>query len=316
MNRIALSIAAAVMVACLGAPASRADISNLPPDVVAGLAALGPNLNPDVIAKTGALMKPLVSTERPAGVQVTTDLIYGDDPLQKIDIYKPAKGKNLPIVLFVHGGGFVGGDKNAYGQFYGNVTAYLASRGIVGVNVDYRLAPKVTWPAASQDVGAVVAYMRAHAAAYGGDPKRIIIMGHSAGANIVASYVLDPAVYPKGGPGVVAAILVSGPAYRAESLSKADHVYYGEDASLYAKRVPGAHLKQSKLPLMIVTTEFDPVSLAPESYDLAAKVCVRDGKCPAFLYIRGHNHISEMMSIGSKDDQFARPLVDFIRSTK
>jgi triacylglycerol lipase len=184
------------------------------------------------------------------------------------------------------------------------------------VNADYRLAPKVTWPAATEDVGAMVAFLRKNGARYGGDPRRIVLIGHSAGANLVADYVLDPSLHPKTGPGVAAAVLVSLPASRPSSIGERDQVYYGADKSLYAKRAPAAHVTESKLPLLLVTAEYDPVDLAPDAYDLAAKVCVRDGKCPAFFYVKGHNHISEIGSIGSPDDQLARVLVDFVHNSR
>ena len=92
--------------------------------------------------------------------------------------------------------------------------------------------------------------------------------------------------------------------------------YYGSDASLYAKRAAGQPCRRQQATLLLVTAEYDPVDIAPDAYDLAAKVCVRDGKCPAFFYVKGHNHISEIGSIGSPDDQLARTLVDFVRSTK
>jgi hypothetical protein len=65
---------------------------------------------------------------------------------------------------------------------------------------------------------------------------------------------------------------------------------------------------------MIVTAEYDPIFLAPEAYDFAGRLCLRDGKCPAFVYVKGHNHISENISIGSADDQLARPLAEFVRA--
>ena len=311
MNKFSF-IGAMLSIVMLSGHAS-ADISRLPPDVVAGIAALGPVLNPPMIAKTRALMSPLTPMTPPASVTIAKDVAYGsDDPLQRFDIYSPTKAHNLPIVVFVHGGGFVGGEKTDYN----NVPTYLSQHGMVAVNADYRLAPKVTWPAASQDVGAMVAFLRKNGAQYGGNPRRIILIGHSAGANLVAGYVLDPSIHPKAGPGIAAAVLVSLPASRVSSIGDRDKVYYGSDASLYAKRAPASHVNDSKLPLLLVTAEYDPVDLAPDAYDLAAKVCVRDGKCPAFFYVKGHNHISEIGSIGSPDDQLARTLVDFVRSTK
>lgn len=308
-------ICAALFAAALAAPA-HADITRLPPNVAAAIAAMGPKLTPAIIARTIALMTPLVAAAPLSDIAVIRGVHYGGDPLQTIDIYRPKEGAGMPIVLFVHGGGFVRGDKNSYGRFYGNIPSYFAQHGMVGVNADYRLAPKATWPAGSEDVGTAIAFMQRYAARYGGDASRIFVIGHSAGANLVASYVLDPAIYPKTGPGVAGAVLISGPAYRAASVSQEDRVYLGASAAQYARHAPAALVAASKLPLMIVTAEFDPVALAPESYDLAARVCVRDGKCPRFLYLKGHNHISEVASIGSPDDELGRAIADFVRTTR
>jgi len=254
-------------------------------------------------------MKGLAPFTPPASVTVASDVAYGDDPMQKIDIYTPAKARNLPVAVFVHGGGFVNGDK----KDYANVPSYLSQHGMVAVNVNYRLAPKVVWPAEAQDVAAVVAFLKKNAAHYGGDPKRIVLIGHSAGANLVASDVLDKRIYSKSGPGIAAAILVSLPASRPSGVREADRVYYG-DPSVIPSRVPGPFLEKSKLPMMLITAEYDPVFLAPEAYDFAGRMCVRDGKCPAFLYVKGHNHISEIGSIGSPDDQVGRAIADYVRA--
>ncbi len=310
MKKFLRAMIAAALVAS-SANVAQADITRLPPNVVAGIAALGPVLDPPMIAKTRELMGTLAPVTPPASVTVAADVAYGDDPLQKIDIYSPAKARGLPIVVFVHGGGFVGGDK----KDYANVPTYLSQHGIVAVNANYRLAPKVVWPAVSQDVGSIVAFLKKNGARYGGNPRRIILIGHSAGANAVAGYVLDSSLHPKSGPGVVAAVLVSLPASRPQSIGQRDAAYFGSDKSLYAKRAPAVHVDESKLPLLLVTAEYDPVDIAPDAYDLAAKVCVRDGKCPQFLYVKGHNHISEIGSIGSPDDQLGRALVDFVRAS-
>lgn len=301
------AMCAAGLLSCAGV--GKADISRLPPDVVKGIAALGPTLDRPMIAKTNELMKGLAPLTPPGSVTVASDVAYGDDPLQKIDIYTPAKARNLPIAVFFHGGGFVVGDKKEYA----NIPTYLSQHGMVAVNANYRLAPKVTWPAESQDVGAVVDFLKKNGARYGGNPKRIVLIGQSAGATIIATYVLDPRVYPKTGPGVAAAVLVSLPAVLPEGVRDQDLAYYG-DRSQLPNRVPSPYLEKSKLPMMLTSAEYDPVILSPEAYEFAARICVRDGKCPTFVYVKGHNHISENASIGSPDDQLARPIAEFVRA--
>lgn len=307
------TIMAAVCAACVlvWSNAGRADVARLPPQVVSGIAALGPTLDRPMVGKSFELMKGLAPMTPPASVTVASDVAYGDDPLQKIDIYTPAKARNLPIAVFIHGGGFVGGDKKEYA----NVPTYLSQHGMVAVNVNYRLAPKATWPAASEDAAAVVAFLKKNAAQYGGNPKRIVLIGHSAGANLVATYMLDKRVYPKTGPGVAGVVLISLPASRPSGVREADQVYFG-GPDVIPSRVPGPFLEKSKMPMMMITAEYDPVFLAPEAYDFAGRMCVRDGKCPPFLYVKGHNHITEVGSIGSADDQVGRAIVDYVRSVK
>src|SRR5205085_3613438 len=118
-------------------------------------------------------------------------ITYGADPKQVLDVYTAdsAPGRRpRPVLLFVHGGGFRGGDK--HGPFYpDNVTLWAARHGMVGINIDYRLAPQNPYPAAAQDLAAAIGWARANAARYGGDPRRIVLFGHSAGANHVADYL-------------------------------------------------------------------------------------------------------------------------------
>ena len=115
---------------------------------------------------------------------------YGADPRQKLDVYAPvaAGAKPAPVLVFFYGGGWSSGDRAGY-AFAGKS---LAAEGFVTVVPDYRLVPQVRFPAFVQDGAAAVAWARAHAAEYGGDPNRIVLMGHSAGAYIAAMLAMDP----------------------------------------------------------------------------------------------------------------------------
>ena len=154
--------------------------AQVPPDIAAKLKAIGPKIDVSV----GALYAPLQPKPPYAGVSVTRDLAYGSDPLQKLDVFSPtAKPAKLrPVLLFVHGGGFVRGDKKTTD----NMVVWGVDNGMVGVAINYRLAPKDPWPAGAKDLASAIAWTRAHIADYGGDPDRIILWGHSAGANHVA----------------------------------------------------------------------------------------------------------------------------------
>ena len=110
------------------------------------------------------------------------DVPYGSDPLQQLDIYAPPKGSAPgPVILFAHGGGWKRGDKKQHGP----KGAAYSSRGVLFISMNYRLAPNVVHPKQIQDIASAFAWVKTHAKEYGGDPNRIYVMGHSAGAHLV-----------------------------------------------------------------------------------------------------------------------------------
>ncbi|VVD76268.1 carboxylesterase [Pandoraea pneumonica] len=124
--------------------------------------------------------------------QVTTGVKYGDVARQQLDVYvptKPAIGHaSRPVVVFFYGGSWQSGERDDY-RFVGEA---LASRGYLVVVPDYRTYPEVVFPTFMDDAALAVHWARDHAQAFGGDPSRLILMGHSAGAQIVALLATDP----------------------------------------------------------------------------------------------------------------------------
>ncbi|HEY9678567.1 MAG TPA: alpha/beta hydrolase [Drouetiella sp.] len=119
-------------------------------------------------------------------VAIQNDVAYGADPLQRLDVYSPknkSANQALPICIFVHGGGWSRGDKNQ-GDRKTKGCAYVAEN-IVFVSTNYRLAPNVMHPKQVQDIAQAIAWVKKHAPEFGGDPNKIFIMGHSAGAHLV-----------------------------------------------------------------------------------------------------------------------------------
>lgn len=133
----------------------------------------------------------LMATHLPAQIEAAsnrTELHYGDAPLQALDYY-PA-GARAPLVVFVHGGGWKRGDK-------GNATgaakiAHFREKGYAFATINYRLVPGATVEQQAADVASAVAYLRRNAGKLGFDPSRIVLMGHSAGAHLVALVGTDP----------------------------------------------------------------------------------------------------------------------------
>jgi acetyl esterase/lipase len=120
---------------------------------------------------------------------------YGQDPRQRLDIYAPLHAVNRPVVVFWHGGSWTAGSKADY-RFVGTT---LAERGFVAVLADYRLYPQVAFPLFDEDGARAVAWVEQHAQEFGGDPKRIVLMGHSAGGHTAAFLALNHAFLRKYG---------------------------------------------------------------------------------------------------------------------
>lgn len=148
-----------------------------------------------------------------APVPGKVDIAYGADPLQHLDFWG-AKGPDAPLVIFVHGGGWKRGDKsNATGT--AKVSHYLA-QGYAFASVNYRLVPAATVEQQAQDVADAVAKLRGQAAKLGVDASRIVLMGHSAGAHLVALVGTDPRYFAKAGmkPDAVRGVIpLDGAAY-------------------------------------------------------------------------------------------------------
>jgi acetyl esterase/lipase len=112
---------------------------------------------------------------------------YGRDARHSLDVYKPSGAAHRPVVIFLHGGTWVKGEKEHY-RFVG---AALAQAGYVAVLPNYRLYPQVRFPEFIQDGARAVLWVREHVSEFGGDPSALFLMGHSAGAHIAASLALD-----------------------------------------------------------------------------------------------------------------------------
>jgi acetyl esterase/lipase len=131
----------------------------------------------------------LNATVPACGYVRTSNLAYGSRPRQKLDVYRPTRAAgDGRVVIFFYGGDWQNGSKTDY-RF---VAQALASKGFIAVMPDYRLYPSVTFPAFVDDGALAVRWARDNVAQFGGDPSRIDLMGHSAGAYIAAMLTLDP----------------------------------------------------------------------------------------------------------------------------
>src|SRR5258706_4728806 len=120
---------------------------------------------------------------------VQRDIPYASPALERqvLDIYAPKDAKNLPVVFWIHGGGWQGGDKSSVQE----KPRMFVERGFVFVSTNYRLLPKVEMETIFRDVAKSLGWVYRNIAANGGDPTRILVMGHSAGAQLAALICTD-----------------------------------------------------------------------------------------------------------------------------
>src|SRR5262245_10689389 len=319
MRTHVLTAIAALALACWSVPA-RAQVDKLPRYLQETLDQIGPVFQKDIssaIPATVAAFQSLLKAAPKDGVTITRNQAYGEDPRQILDVYQPTTRTGAPVVIFIHGGAYVRGDKDFYGEAFGNVTTWFARQGMLALTATYRLAPAAKWPAAVEDVRAMVAWAKANAARLGGNPNRIFLVGHSAGATHVASYAFDKSLQPQAGPGIAGAVLISG-RYRLEydqndPNGKNMQAYFGDDASQYPARSPITHIRDgARVPMFVVVAEYENPGLDVRGAELVAALCERDGVCPRFTRLQRHNHISEVLAFNTPDELLGQEILDFI----
>ncbi|WP_240499996.1 alpha/beta hydrolase [Sphingomonas montana] len=274
------------------------------------IAAIGQRLGPDVLTAVQALFRAeqdALAAVRPA---TASDLRYGVDPRQTLDLYVPSGAEGATVLLWVHGGGFVRGEKASPDHpFNAHVGRWAARSGMVGAVMNYRLAPDHGWPAGGEDVGAAIAWLVAHVAEHGGDPARIVVMGTSAGAVHVATHLR---LRPDGG-GMAAAVLLSG-LYGFTPLDTRDTLYYG-DAADYPERRPREAVVGTTMPLFVACAEHDPARFQTETVQLLAARLALHGTLTRSYIAGGHNHFSLACHIGGSDTRLTDEVLGFIADT-
>ncbi|HLX18211.1 MAG TPA: alpha/beta hydrolase [Bradyrhizobium sp.] len=283
----------------------------MPPEIASKLLELGSVIDPP---KTAALYAPLQEKEPYQGVRVERDVKYGSADRNLLDVFMPETASSgRPVLMFVHGGAFIRGNKRLPNSpFYDNILLWAVKNGFVGVNITYRLAPQFPWPAGAEDVAAAVQWVNQKIGERGGDPARIYLMGHSAGAVHVANYVSHPEFQKVKDGGLKGAIMVSG-IYdlTVGAVGDPERAYFGTDPSLYAERSSLQGLQATRLPLMIVSSELDP-PIFHRQFDLLRDAsCKQPRGCIRAIKLPQHSHMSEVYSINTADTRLTSQILDF-----
>lgn len=225
------------------------------------------------------------------GVVVERNVAYGVHPRQKLDIYRPSNEQTgLPVIYFSYGGGWESGERNEY-SFVGRA---LAARGYVTVIADYRLVPEVVYPDFIADNALAVEWVAETIGSYGGDPGRMVLMGHSAGAYNVMMLALDPQ-FGVDMSNVRAIVGLSGP-----------YDFYPFDVSQSQNAFGGFPQPEQTQPVNLVARDLPPVFLGHGDKDetvflrnsvALAEAMTENGTDVSLKIYEGGNHADTLVSL-------------------
>jgi acetyl esterase/lipase len=258
-----------------------------------------------------------ILAEAPKPGRVTKDIAYGTHARQVLDVYAPARDARAPVLIFAHGGALIEGDKDRTPEIHSNVCWFMTRHDMIGVNLEYRLAPEARYPDVTHDVAAAVRWTRTNIARFGGDPDRIFLMGHSAGALHVGHYAYDRRFHPAEGSGVAGLIVLSG-RVRAETLpdnplARNVVAYFGEDQDAMAQGSMVSHVAPDTMPTLIGVAEYENPLIDVHSAELIHRLAHVKRRAPPFFSLARHNHTSSVAQINTADDLVGPRIVDFIR---
>jgi len=229
-----------------------------------------------------------------SGYDVRGGIAFGNDPRQRLDIYVPHGLKSpAPVLLFFYGGNWEAGKREnylAFGQAF-------ASQGIVTVIADYRLYPQVKYPAFVEDGAEALAYVHAHIANYGGDPTKVFVAGHSAGAYNAIMLGSDPQ-YLNMVDGdfswIRGVIGIAGP-YDFLPLTASDliDIFHGPHNT---EAMPINHIDGPRPP-MLLATGTDDSTVGPGNSDRMGAKLKSFGNIAQVIHYPGVGHIGIILSL-------------------
>lgn len=268
----------------------------------------------------GTFRAPEVQVPTPPypGITDVRDIAYGADPMQRLDILAPSERTDKPrtVLVFVHGGAWEGGKRRVFGDtLYENVVLWAAQHGMVGVNIDYRLADykasRNLYPTQEQDVAAAMDWIGDNIANYGGDPNRIFMWGHSAGGTTIAGYASNPLIYGLT-PGVKGIFLLSSPLDPTVEERNGQPIrYFGRTHQEFVEHSPLKTLAKCDVPVLFGYSPQEK-ELPPELEQERRALC-KAGHCPRTVFTKG-SHSQEIRAVGTTDRSASDAMLAFMAS--
>ena len=251
----------------------------------------------------------------PAGAVLKSNIAYGSDQDQRMDVYIPANSQNAPVIFMVHGGGWKRGDK-AMNRVVENKVKHWLPKGIIFVSTNYRMVPKADPLVQANDIALALAKAQSLAPGWGGDSKRFVIMGHSAGAHLVALITATPSIVKQQGtqPWLATVMLDSG-GYDIEKTMTGRHMglydnAFGKDPKFWQSVSPIYQLTQKTVPMLAVCSMERKDKPCVQAQAFVDKAVLLGSQASTFPVAMSHGEINEQLGLEStytdKVDSFMR----------
>lgn len=251
----------------------------------------------------------------PAGARLERDLSYGNDPQQRLDVYMPAQAKAAPIIFMVHGGAWMIGDKAASG-FVSNKVAHWLPKGYILVSSNYRMSKRPNPLDQADDIARALAFVQTKAPSWGGDPARVLLLGHSAGAHLVSLLAADPRIVTsKGGTAWLGTIVLDSAAYDLVEIMQRKHprIYdraFGKDPAFWAGASPYRRLTVAPAPMFLVCST-KRTDACPPTQTFASKATDLGGKITVLPVDMKHGELNKELGLPS---DYTTTIEGFMRS--
>lgn len=232
-------------------------------------------------------------------------LRYGPDPAQKLEVYLPARPHGAPILVMVHGGAWRFGRPDAASVVDNKVAPWVDERGFVFVSVGYRLVPQVDVRTQARDVAGALAEVQKLASGWGADPSGLVLMGHSAGAHLVALLSASPAIArAEGARAWRGSVALDSAALDTEGLMQARHprLYdqaFGADPALWRDVSPSAQLQQGSVPMLLVCSSVRRDDSCGHSQRFASLVRAASGQAEVLPQALTHLEVNALLGLPS-----------------
>ncbi len=245
-------------------------------------------------------------------VDYLADVDYADNK-DKLDIFMPEGASNVPVVVFFHGGGLQRGNKSA-----GEVLAKtLVPQGIGVVTANYRLSPGVMHPAHIEDATAAFVWTLDKIESYGGDPERVFVAGHSAGAYLATLMSLDPSylrAHRRALSDVRGAIPVSPFLYVEEVAPDRPKTVWGTDVEVWRQASVKPYLSSGKPPILLIYADGDADWRREQNDRLEVDLKAAGHSDVKAIEIANRTHGSVMTNMGNPGDSGIERVAVFIKS--